>query len=173
MHAHQVEFDGVLLSPGHYLLHHTTYRHRRLLPGHDDHRRVVSYRVVFRANRKVARWAPSRVRWNRTCPQPQINAFHLTQRISPLSINRFLPDSALPHPTPLDRISIVTLYIHTSGGNLLRTIVQQEAATEAEYLPYMWFPPLAMLRGLIWITNGAVYGTRLGFDNWTTIGDGT
>ena len=58
------------------------------------------------------------------------------------------------------------------GGNLLRTLVLQEAATEAQYLPYMWFPPLAMLRGLIWITNGAIYGTRLGFSNWMTIGDG-
>merc|ERR1719487_2074306 len=58
------------------------------------------------------------------------------------------------------------------GSTLLDIIINQPGAQESQYMPYMWFPPMAMMRGLLWLCSGAIFGTKITFENWGTVGDG-
>jgi len=69
---------------------------------------------------------------------------------------------------------IVTVLSVQAGSTLLVEIVTNPTVgfDEAPYLPYMWFPPLAMLRSLLWLTYGAVFGQRCDWTNLETYGFG-
>jgi ABC-type multidrug transport system ATPase subunit len=58
------------------------------------------------------------------------------------------------------------------GLQLIDILVNQPGSTEAQYLPYMWFPPMVMIRGMLWLATAAVFNTKITFQNWTKVGDG-
>ena len=80
--------------------------------------------------------------------------------------------STVQHHSQLRSICCSAVTFHATLPLPLGIIINQPGATEDQYLPYMWFPPMAMMRGLLWLCTSAVFNTQITFANWNEVGDG-
>jgi ABC-type multidrug transport system ATPase subunit len=69
---------------------------------------------------------------------------------------------------------LVTILSVQAGTTVLTQLVLDSNLGDSEmpYLPYMWFPPLVLLRGILWLTYGAAFNAPIDWSNFVTYGNG-
>mmetsp|Transcript_7258 Transcript_7258/g.9422 ORF Transcript_7258/g.9422 Transcript_7258/m.9422 type:complete len:560 (+) Transcript_7258:1-1680(+) len=69
---------------------------------------------------------------------------------------------------------LITILSVQAGTTLLVQLILNPniGADEVPYLPYMWFPPLVMIRGLLWLIYGAAFNAKVDMSNLAEYGNG-
>jgi len=77
-----------------------------------------------------------------------------------------------PRTATVVLLLVTVLSVQAGTTLLLQNILNPDIGDdETPYLPYMWFPPLVLLRALLWLIYGAAFKSKLEWSNLTTYGN--
>merc|ERR1719424_71337 len=60
----------------------------------------------------------------------------------------------------------------TAGSTVIRVVLFTPDYSDEQYNTYMWFPPMAMLRSVIYLTYASGFGEEITAENWKYAGKG-